>query len=272
MTARGGAGASLSHYLSYGVGQIGNQIMRDVPGAMLLFYMINGLVIPPAQAGLAILLPKFWIMAADPAVGLLSDRTRSRWGPRKPYLLGGALVAGMSFLLIFTLPMPRDTTLATILIGLLYWLMSTAFSFYSVPYLTLAAELGDNADERTRLLAFRQFFVLGGVLAGLALAPWLVASHGYSFMGVVLAAILLGSTLTTAVLVPVRRLRATAAAANPFAHIGGIFRHRPFRIVFLASAAQLFGFGFHASGMMYFVVYYLKAPLPVVSSLSWPPC
>jgi hypothetical protein len=85
------ASPRIATYLSYGVGMTGNQIMRDVPTAMLLFYMTNTLLIPAAFAGLAILLPKIWVVFADPLVGAWSDRTRSRWGARKPFLFWGSI-------------------------------------------------------------------------------------------------------------------------------------------------------------------------------------
>ncbi|WCT74344.1 MFS transporter [Sphingomonas naphthae] len=270
----GPAGAfhlKLRHYLSYGVGQIGNQVMRDVPGAMLLFYMTNALSIPPSYAGLAILIPKLWIIIADPMVGMLSDRTHTRIGARKPYLIGGSLISGLTFMLLFSVPVPDSEALRALLIGTLYWLLSTAFSFYSVPYLTLASELGDEPYQRTKALAFRQYFGLAGVLAGLSVAPWLIAlmggtRSGYALMGVALGTLILVTTMLTAIFVPVRQPARTAPPpGNILVQMRSAFRHRPFRIIFLASAAQLFGFGFHSSGMVYFIVYFLKLPLTTVS-------
>ena len=66
--------------LGYALGQFGAQMGRDVPASLLLFFMTQHLGLAPALAGLAILLPKLWVIAGDLLVGIASDRTRGRWG------------------------------------------------------------------------------------------------------------------------------------------------------------------------------------------------
>jgi GPH family glycoside/pentoside/hexuronide:cation symporter len=271
--ARQGAGStpSLATYLSYGVGMTGNQILRDVPTAMLLFYMTNAVLIPAAYAGFAILLPKIWVIVADPLVGSLSDRTRSRWGARKPFLLVGSLASTATFILLFSVPPPSSPLLATLLIGCLYLLMATAYSVYSVPYLTLASELGDKPNERTTALAYKQFFCLIGVLAGLALAPWLVKSFGggrsaYTQMSLVIGSILFVTTIATAILTPTRKAVTAVkpATGNLLAQVIGSFAHRPFRIVFMASTLQLFAFGVSQAGGLYYLTYVMRLPITIL--------
>jgi GPH family glycoside/pentoside/hexuronide:cation symporter len=258
-------------YMAYGVGMTGNQIMRDVPTAMLLFYMTNALFIPPAFAGFAILLPKIWVIFADPMVGILSDKTRTRWGARKPFLFVGSLVSTATFILLFNVPTPASHLLATTLICLLYLLMTTGYSIYSVPYLTLAAEIGDEPRERTTALAYKQYFCLVGVGAGLSLAPWLIALFGggkaaYGTMALILGMILLATTMATALLVPVRHATVTEPVlrGNLIAQIGGAFEHRPFRIVFIAATLQLLGFGVNQAGGLYFLIYIMHMPMQVM--------
>jgi GPH family glycoside/pentoside/hexuronide:cation symporter len=262
---------TLATYLSYGVGMTGNQILRDVPTALLLFYMTNALFIPAAYAGFAILLPKVWVIVADPMVGAMSDRTRGRWGPRKPFLFVGSLASTATFILLFNVPSPPSPLMATILIGCLYVLLSTAYSVYSVPYLTLASELGDEPKERTTALAYKQFFCLVGVMAGLALAPWLIKTYGggrpaYGAMSWYIGAILLVTTMASALLTPTRHpLKThTAPTGNLLRQVVESFSHRPFRIVFLASTLQLLGFGVNQGGGLYFLIYIMHMPITVL--------
>ncbi|CAN5476923.1 MFS transporter [soil metagenome] len=258
-------------YMSYGVGMTGNQIMRDVPTALLLFYMTNALFIPPAYAGFAILLPKIWVIFADPMVGILSDKTRSRWGARKPFLFVGSLVSTATFIMLFTVPIPASHLLATMLICVLYLLLTTGYSIYSVPYLTLAAEIGDKPIERTTALAYKQYFCLVGVGAGLSLAPWLIATFGggkaaYGSMALILGAILFATTMATALLVPVRQSTNTEPplSGNIIKQIRGAFDHRPFRIVFTAATLQLLGFGVNQAGGLYFLIYIMHMPMQIM--------
>jgi GPH family glycoside/pentoside/hexuronide:cation symporter len=267
----GAASPRFATYLSYGVGMTGNQILRDVPTAMLLFYMTNTLFIPAAFAGFAILLPKIWVMFADPLVGSLSDRTRTRWGPRKPFLFAGSIISTITFIALFTSPMPASPLLATILIGILYTLLATGYSIYSVPYLTMAAELGDEPSERTTALAYKQTFCLVGVMAGLALAPWLVADFGgskagYAVMAQALGLILFITTMLTALLVPTRKPSSSVVKlpGNLITQIAGAFEHKPFKIVFIASTLQLFAFGIAQGGGLYFLTYVMQMPISVL--------
>lgn len=269
---RHAAGPGLKDYLSYGIGMTGNQIMRDVPTAMLLFYMTNALLISPAYAGFAILLPKIWVMVADPLVGMLSDRTHGRWGARKPYLVVGSLLSFFSFVLLFNVEVPASQLWATVLIGLLYLVTATGYSIYSVPYLTLAAEIGDEPHQRTTALSYKQYFCLVGVFAGLSLAPWLVAwfggdKHAYGKMAWVIGAIMLVTTMATAILVPVRRASDSGAAlagGNLWTQVRDAFRHRPFRIIFIAALLQLLGMGVNQGGGLYFLIYIMRMPMEVM--------
>lgn len=262
-------------YVNYGIGMIGNQIMRDVPSSLLLFYMTNALLISPAYAGFAILIPKLWVIVADPLVGLLSDRTRGRWGPRKPFLFVGSMMSAIMFVALFSLPVPASPLWATITIGGLYLLLSTGYSLYSVPYLTLAAELGSDQRERTLALAFKQFFCLLGVVVALGMAPWLVSLFGqgkpaYSMMALILGAILLVTTMATTFLVPIRHVDAAIqpTSGNLMRQMIGAFDHRPFRIVFIASTMQLLGFGVNAAMGLYFTIYIMHMPLSAAGMMA----
>ena len=210
----------------------------------------------------------------------LSDRTRTRWGARKPYLVLGSIVSTLTFVALFTSPVPPSPFLATMWICFLYTLLATGDSIYSVPYLTLAAEIGDTPAQRTTALAFKQCFCLVGVMAGLALAPWLVARFGggrsgYAIMAQLLGIVLLVTTMATAVFVPAGRpavfvpavrpaMAAPGLGGNLFRQIAGAFAHRPFRIVFLASTLQLFAFGIVQGGGLYYLTYVLQLPMSVL--------
>ena len=263
---------SFSELLVYGVGQTGNQVLRDVPSTLLLFYMTNARMIPPSYAGFAILLPKIWVVIADPLVGMLSDRTQGRWGARKPFLFAGALLSGFSFCLLFACPTPSSPALATLVVGILYLLVSTGFSLYSVPYLALAVDLSPDPAQRTRALGAKQAFALVGVMGGLALAPWLLSifgngPRGYLIVSLTLGIIVLVTMLATALLVPVHGSAGSQAIGGEklLARFAHAFAHRPFRIMFAASTSQLFGFGTAGASAIYYVVYVSQLPLSAFS-------
>lgn len=142
--------------LGWATGEIGLASYAGVSSIYLLFYATQVLRIPPTAAGLALLIPRIWNIVGDPIVGFLSDRTQTRFGRRRPYLLGGALVWGAAFCLLFNLPRLSDPLLEAVLFGAVFLLNNTGLTLYQVPYSAMLAELTRDYAERTRLVAYKE--------------------------------------------------------------------------------------------------------------------
>lgn len=206
---------SLPAKLGYGSGAIGAQIFRDTPALILPIYMITVLGIPAWMAGIAILVPKAWIVFCDPLVGGWSDRRAASWG-RAPFLGAGALLSGIAFALMFSAPVFASPLAGAAYMSLAFALASTAYSLFSVPYLSVAAEMSEVPRERTTILAWRLVFLAIGVAVGagyaLAVAQWLGEGWtGFHRMGLLYGLVCLlsmGVTFAT-----VRRLRLVAVPA-----------------------------------------------------------
>lgn len=180
---------------------VGGQIFRDAPALLLLFFMTNTLGVPASIAGVAIFLPKIWVVICDPLIGAWSDRTESRWGRRRPFVFWGAILSGLTFILLFNVPAFEDKTMAAVYMTLIYTLASTAFSLFSIPYFSMATEFTNDTHERTTIIAWRVAFTAGGLLAG-GVAPWLVIQFGggetgYSSMALVLGFVISATMLIT---------------------------------------------------------------------------
>ena len=129
--------------LGYGIGSLGTGIYSSTPGVLLLFFMTDTLGIPASLAALGVSLPKLWDMVADPIVGGLSDRTRSRWGRRRPWLLGGGLLMLVSYIFLFTVPHFASTTASLLYVAGMFTVTATAYAIFAVPYTAMAAEMSD---------------------------------------------------------------------------------------------------------------------------------
>ncbi|MEU6711868.1 MFS transporter [Nonomuraea sp. NPDC046802] len=199
--AAGTATVSRGVRLGYGVGSFCTATVTAVPGLLLLYYMTNFLAVPAWLAGVVVTAPKVWDLFINPMVGRWSDRTRSRMGPRRPWLLAGACTLPIAFYLVFAGP-PLTGVPAALYIAACFLATATAYALFEVPYKAMPGEMTHDYHERTSLLQWRMVFI--GVATAIAgvLAPAIVTSQGddgtlasYRLMGATIAAIMLVSML-----------------------------------------------------------------------------
>jgi GPH family glycoside/pentoside/hexuronide:cation symporter len=193
-------------------------------------------VVPLGTLALAIALARALDALTDPLMGWLSDRTRSRWGRRRPYLALGAPLLGVSFAALFAPPPALSPLGAAWWFGfafLAYFFCNTVFV---IPYNALGAELTLDYHERSSLFGWRESaFLVGTILAAVtpgALVAWLgTPREAYAAMGALYAASLV--VLGGAAALRLRERQDFAARpANPF--VPGVrraLRNRPFRIL-----------------------------------------
>lgn len=190
-----GAGGRLSAAERFGfaVGDFGLNLYWQGIGLFLVFFQTDVLGIPAWWAGAIFFLASLWDGLANPVMGLLADRTRTRWGRFRPYILFGAVPLAACFVLVFSAPgLGQGALVAYALVA--HLLLRTAYTVVAIPYAALSASITRDAAERTALTGLRmQFAFLGGIaVASLfpALVPLLGA--GEARAGYLLAAALLG--------------------------------------------------------------------------------
>jgi len=157
---------SRSTKIIYGAGDLGFSLTTTIIGAYFLFFLIDVVGIKPALAGVAILIGRTWDYINDPLIGYLSDRTRSRWGRRRPFLLFGAIPFALAFMLMWYRPPFESQTALAAYYAAAYVLFDAAATFVYMPYFALTPDLTEDYDERTSLTSYRMFFsILGSLLA-----------------------------------------------------------------------------------------------------------
>jgi GPH family glycoside/pentoside/hexuronide:cation symporter len=189
--------------LGFGIGDLGGNLFFTAMGFYSLVYLTDTVHLGAALAGAAILIGKFWDAVTDPMVGFISDRTRTRWGRRRPYFLFGALPLLLAMWFFFTAPdISRSQAYGFIWAALALCLLNTAYTIVNIPYGSLTPELTKNFKERTVLNGFRFSFAVIGTILGAAVVLPIVnlagdPRKGFSNVGLLFGIIMAATILTT---------------------------------------------------------------------------
>jgi len=167
--------------LAYGFGSVAYGVKDAGFGTFLLIYYNQVVGVNPGTVGLVIMAALVLDAFVDPAVGLLSDRTRSKWGRRHPWMYASALPIAIGWLLLWNPPASLTEPMKLVWLFVTAVVVRSAVSAYEVPSQALTPELTQDYDERTRITAYRYLFGWAGGLSILLLAyrVFLVPSENY---------------------------------------------------------------------------------------------
>lgn len=251
--------------LGYAIGAAGTAGFGTVPGLLLAIYLTNTLGVAAGIASLVVLVPKLWDVFFLPYVGTLSDRAVARTGNRARFLVFGAIGMLICFPLMFSVPGGVAPAVAAIWVLIAFLIAASAFGFFQVPYIALAAEITDSPRERTTLMSWRVGFQVIGILLFGVGAPVVVGlfadeNSGYLVMGLVVGGLIaLGMLVCWSV---VRRLHryvteSTTGAHSTIAQFRTAWAARSFRLLVSAFVVQALGAGAVLAAAPYFSRYIL---------------
>lgn len=161
--------SSLKTKIGYGLGDMSSSMFWKIFSYYLPFFYSNVFGLSLVDAGVLVLITRIWDAVSDPMMGVAADRTRTRWGKYRPYLLWVAAPFSICGILLFTTP---DWSYGAKLVWayVTYILMMTVYTGINVPYGALLGVITDNPKEKTVYSSFRMFFAYGGSF--IALASW----------------------------------------------------------------------------------------------------
>lgn len=160
--------------LLYGSGDWSISSVGMMRSIFYAIYLTDVVGLEPRLASFGALFGIVWDGINDPIIGILSDRLKTRWGRRRPFLLWFAIPFGLSFILLWSAPRWENQTALLIYVTLTFMIADTLQTLIAVPYLSLTPELTPDYDERTTLTSFRTFFQLVGALSVVVAAPAIV--------------------------------------------------------------------------------------------------
>ncbi|WP_228266464.1 MFS transporter [Ornithinimicrobium ciconiae] len=263
------SGPSSTRPARYAVGMFGTSIpITMIKGSLILFY-VDLLGMDVRVYGVVMIAYAIIDALDNPVLGFLSDRTRTRWGRRRPWLLVGAPVLAVGMIALFTVPESLDGT------GLVVWfatfaiLCEAADSMINANYGALLPELFPRERQRAVANALRQGFQLLALVVSLALTPWLTTSvfgTEHSTEGFTITAILYGVLACAVILYMALGIRedprAAQASRSPFlATVRAILSNPRFWQIGVVSACYLSAMGLVLTGVQLYVRYSLGLPV-----------
>lgn len=166
---------SFSTKLAYGAGDLGPAITANLLVFYLMYFLTNVAGLNVGLASVILMIGKVWDAVNDPLVGVLSDRTKSKWGRRHPWMFWGAIPFGVFFFLQWIIPKFSENPETNQ--GYLFWyyvaiaiISQSFFTIVNLPYTALTPELTQDYNERTSLNSFRFAFSIGGSILSLLIA------------------------------------------------------------------------------------------------------
>ncbi len=205
-----------------------------------------------------------WDSIADPVAGYLSDRTKTRLGRRRPWLLASAIPLGLTFVLLWTPPTGGSTGLSILWMSAMVVLFYTATTVFIIPHTALGAELTDNYHDRTRIFGGRH---IGWTLGSFAAIGGLFALNASSDVRVTVTALAIGAGAITALLVgwTVLRLRERPefqgrGAEKPYGAFRDVWRNPHARLLLLVFGIESLGAATIGVLTPYVAQYVVKRP------------
>lgn len=273
--------------IAFGSGHLANQLFPAALGVFMVV-LIMSLNMNPILAGILGALPRLLDALTDPIMGFISDNTKSKWGRRKPYILLGSVIAGVSFMIMWQLN-PEDSQTYNffyfLIVSIFFYI---GYTIFATPLIGLGYEMTPDYNERTRLMAVSQWM---GQIAWM-IAPWFwviiydpsifdSAPEGARILSIWVGAIcmllgILPAFFTREMIVPDKNKLASLSlkelSANTKDFFNGIkltLKNKPFVKLCGATFLVFNGFQTIAQFAMFIIVYYLFNGDKVASG-SWP--
>lgn len=258
----------LKEKIGYGFGDMSSSMFWKLFGSYLMIFYTDVFGLPAAVVGTMFLITRLWDSVSDPLMGLIADRTNTRHGKFRPYILWGAIPFGIIGVLTFTTP-DLDLRGKIIYAYITYTLMMTAYTVVNVPYASLLGVMSPNSSDRNILSSFRMAFAyIGSFFALLMFMPmvnffneritgnksvehgWIMAVAVFSVICIILFFLTFGLTRER-----VKPIRTQSKASED---LKDLMKNRPWWLLLGAGVAALIFNSIRDGATVYYFKYYIQ--------------
>jgi GPH family glycoside/pentoside/hexuronide:cation symporter len=251
--------------IAFSAPQLPLSFLFTIISLYLLKYSTDVLLISPAIIGLVFGLSRFWDALTDPVIGFMSDRTSTRWGRRRPWMLLSALPIGLTFIAIWVPPRGLSAGAVSLWIGVAILLFYTAMTTLTVPYVAFGAELSQGYHDRSRIFGARAIADnLGLILA--AASIFLLERETDPRDAAVWIACVGATIMMASVLWPVLTIReppehqGRGGKKKPYSAFGDVLRNPHARLLLGVFFLETLGFQALVTIMPFLTEYILETP------------
>lgn len=257
----------LTEKIGYGFGDMASSMFWKLFGAYLMIFYTDVFGLPAAVVGTMFLITRIWDSAFDPIVGVVADRTHSRWGKFRPYLLWLAVPFGIIGVLTFVTPDWSPT--GKLVYAYVTYSLMMIYSAINVPYASLLGVMSPNPKERNTLSTYRMTFAyIGSFIALLLFMPLVNFFSGNSkdlgdqqtgwTMAVVVIAILCIILFFGCFAWTKERVKPIKEAQNPLKEdLKDLFKNKPWWILLGAGVAALVFNSIRDGATVYYFKYFV---------------
>jgi len=254
---------SIKEKLGYGLGDTASHFVWDMVGFWILIFYTDTFGISAAAAGTIMLIARIWDMISDPLMGVIADRTKSKWGKFRPYILWMALPYSVLAILTFSTPDFGETG-KIIYAGITYFLLMTVFTAINLPYSSLGAVMTSDSYERAGLNSYRFVFAFVGQLIVTGSALYLAQffgngdnTKGYQYTLMLFATISFVLFMITFKSTKERIEPPKEQTANLKEDIKNLFKNKPWVILFFVGIISFIMFAMQNLTIAYYFKYYI---------------
>jgi len=254
---------SLKEKIGYAFGDTASHFVWDMVGFWILIFYTDTFGISAAAAGTIMLIARAWDMLSDPIMGIIADRTNTRWGKFRPYILWMALPYSILAVLTFTTPDFGETG-KIIYAGITYLLLMTVFTAINLPYSSLSAVMTSDSYERAGLNSYRFVFAFVGqlIVSGTALSLALFFGKGDSAKGYQTTLILFSSISFILFMITFRSTRERVKPPKEQKEslkedLRNLMKNKPWVILFFVGIISFVMFAMQNLSIAYYFKYYI---------------
>lgn len=254
---------SIKEKIGYSLGDTASHFVWDMVGFWILIFYTDTFGISAAAAGTIMLIARFWDMISDPIMGIIADRTKTRWGKFRPYILWMALPYSVLAVLTFTTP-DLGPTGKVIYAGVTYILLMSVFTAINLPYSSLGAVMTSDSYERAGLNSYRFIFAFVGqfIVSGTALSLALYFgggdnAKGYQYTLILFSVISFILFMITFKTTEERVQPPKEQKQNLKEDFKNLFKNRPWVILFFVGIVSFIMFAMQNLSIAYYFKYYI---------------